>query len=70
MTEDQSPPVVGTSDEPSRAELIEVLRKLDAHIDFSEGLEPGEWGVADPSGLNEAFAKAAAALRLAEWAGE
>jgi len=39
-------------------ELEGALERLDAHIDFATPIEPGDWGVEDPSGLNEAFADA------------
>jgi hypothetical protein len=48
------------------AELLAALKTLDAYIDFSEGLEPGGWGVEDPSGINAAFAQARTALSLAQ----
>lgn len=46
----------------SAPKMLEALVELSAHLDFGEPLEPGEWGVQDPSGLNEAFALARAAI--------
>lgn len=46
-------------------ELLAALKNLDAYIDFSYALEPGGWGVTDPTGINAAFEQARAAIAKA-----
>ena len=47
-------------------ELIAALQSLDAYLDFGTPAKHGDWGIIDPSGLNEAFAEARAALALVQ----
>lgn len=48
-----------------RDELLAALVKLHMFLDFEEPLEPGEWGVEDPSALNAAMAEAHEIIRKA-----